>query len=379
MKKILIVGSANSVFIYEYIKNVLLKDGAVVVIANVQYEDYKIPDEFLKFYRENRIEIKQFGLKNSKRFHRMLAAASILPKSCQLTAIAKRFDLIHIHGMNWSGIFMPHFLKKQRLVTTIYGSDLLRTSSFLHLLWKKLLSKSIYITLETDYLISFFTKVYKGKYQNKIRKIGFGSDHVEMLYHYMVDKATDKQSLDIPQDKISIFVGYNGSKGQQHIEAIKRLSMLPNIYKDKIYLFLHCSYGLNKEYESALQETLDQSGIAYQINKQYLRGERLISLRNAADIFLNMQITDVLSSSLLEFMMTRTIIIQGTWLEYRELEAASIIKINDFSELSDFVIYCVDHRKELFDQVCKNVSIAYELMSWKKKINEWESILEINL
>lgn len=378
MKKILIIGPANSVFIYEFIKHIL-KDEQGVAIANVQFNSIKVPDEYIRYYENHNIKIFDCTLKDTKKNHKFNAGKSMIRAIFKTLFYSQKADIIHIHSLNWSSILLALLPKTKKIIVTIYGSDLLRASKTRLYLYKPVLKKCQFITMETGYLIESFRRHFVTRYDGKIRQTGFGSEMVDLLYDSKecLDKISAKKGLGIPTDKVSVFIGYNGRSGQQHINTIRQLADLPASVKEKICIFLHCSYGLSGEYHNQLRDEIHNSGIIGIINTDYLRGEGLKELRIAADIFLNMQITDVLSSSLLEFMVARAVIIQGKWLKYYELEdTAEITIIENFTQLNTIIIKYLSNPEEFYKRTEKNIEVAYQLLSWRKKKNGWMELFE---
>lgn len=373
-KKILFVGNKDSFFTYEFIKYVLLGEFAID-IANTGHINLT-ENRFDNFYNCNDIRIKECGTASYKKFHRTRLMLSMLKSFYNHTRM-KSYDIVNIHYLELLEYPYSKLPKNQLLVVTIYGSDILRATSFELSVKKKIFKRANAITIETEYLKNKFIEIYGNEFDKKIVKVGLGSSYIDLMEKTLIllDKNKCKQENGLPVDKKIIFIGYNGSEAQQHLKVLKCIKDLSQEYKKKIFIVCHCSYGLDPEYENKIRKELSESGIDGRLDKRYLMSEELVKFRFCCDIFLNMQTTDVLSSSMLEFMYCGSTIIQGNWLIYEELKNSHVYIIKRIDDLAKKLQYVLNSKENSNDKAFDK-KLAYDLMSWKNKRKEWLELLK---
>ena len=100
----------------------------------------------------------------------------------------------------------------------------------------------------------------------------------------------------------------------------------------------------------------------------------MIWLRKGTDLFIHMQQTDAYSSSLHEYLYSKTKVITAAWLSYKELETWGVpYKPSTFDTLPNDIIEIINtKRDEVSDQLIKFL-IVY---SWSYQINEWNKTFE---
>lgn len=375
---VLIVGDVQSIFIYEYIRNILPAEWKVT-IANTGAVNRKLPERYKLYYKNKGVEIINCGIVNKKQFHYIRVLYGLLIGPIKTLLIAQKgYDMIHIHFIGWNTRLLYKLKGTGRMLVTVYGSDILRANPKELQRKGRLLKRADIVTIETDEMEKVCVQRFPEQLGYKIGRAGFGSENIEFVWanKNKYTKKECKKINDIPEDKIVAFIGYNGSKAQQHLSVLNELKCLPPDIKDKLYLVFHCSYGMEEAYHEILRQNLKNCGIAGKIDTRYLCDIQLAQLRISADLFLNMQTTDVLSSSMLEFMVGDAIIIQGSWLKYAELEGkVNIEKINQFEELNNSVKKIIENLSAYKKECDKNAEVAYKLLTWESKKSEWENIL----
>ncbi|MBO5465779.1 MAG: glycosyltransferase [Alistipes sp.] len=244
---------------------------------------------------------------------------------------------------------------------TIWGSDFYRTS-------KADLQKKLYyftharlIQVETESVKEDLVNIFPS-IKDKIEVCNYGVD----LFDYIDSQRTKiNQYLKLDtRNKIVVTCGYNGSKGQQHYKIIEELSKLPTDVKRKLFLFFPMTYGVpDAEYIDKLKTNLSSLDIAYHIFTRRLSEYELADLRLMSNIALNIQITDALSSSLIEHIYAGSTLVVGNWLPYSIFSKFGIRYISiEESEISNTI-----------QQLCEsdNSNINFANISAAKQMSSW--------
>lgn len=376
--RVLIVGNVNIIFTYEFVTKVLnrIEDIQIDILnfAPLQ-EKNKTRAEHLQS-----IGCRVFYPPRYKTFRKIRFLHPIIRLSEAIRYLkARKYDVVDIHFPGVDSWIIPYVIKgKTRLVTSIYGSDLLRSSKHTFNVLKSLFKRSDCITVASSYVEKEFSKRTAGEFDQKIRIAKYGSEACEEIHNHLSDlsRESSKKAFGIPPEKISILCGYNASEAQRHIDIINECSKLPDEYRSRIHLVFHCSYGGTEEYIKRIESSLLDTGMPYTLIREYLRGEKLAQFRKAADVFLNVQPTDVLSASMIEELEAGAVCIIGNWLHYPDLEeyGARMIGIDDISCLREPLSAIIEHFDQFQLEAEKNRGV-WSILSWEKDFEKWKSII----
>ena len=293
--------------------------------------------------------------------------------------VCRKYDVINIHfpGVDsWAACL--HASKNARIVTSIYGSDLLRASGRGLKILKKVLFKSDAVTVGSDYVLERTSKVCDRKIDYKLRKIRYGANAAAAM-HEFIEKYTRnecKEAFSFPTDKISVLCGYNGSRAQRHLEIIDLMKRLPGETLSKLFFVFQCSYGFDEDYAKELEKALAESGLDGVIVTDFMRGETLAKFRKAMDIFLNLQPTDAFSATMVEELESGAIVVKGDWLCYPDLDEVGVYirSISDMGNLPEEIVDIVENLDAEKEKTNKNKGV-WELLSWEALYDKWKSVI----
>lgn len=321
MKLLLIVGSANDIFIYNYAK--WLKKSMDVTIDVFEFYPSKQQGYDYKFY-ECVGSAGSIGVPKIKSYVDPYYKAWMLKSFLE----GKYYDIIHCH---W--IVSPLVLVKNlkmycsKLVITFWGREydnmkLLNSNN----LFRKHLDKFI---KDVDARIND-AEAANGLKENHLHFNGLfysatlGSAPLEALYNIMQSESREASKIKygFPKEKLSVLIGYSGKAMHQHIAIINELSR-HNELKEKLHLFAPMTRGANSEYIEKVKKALENSGYSHTIiSGRFLSDKELAQARNATDIALQLTLTDGFSRSVIECFCAKSIVIYGEWLGYqRRLES----------------------------------------------------------
>ena len=313
----------------------------------------------------------------------------LLYKICGIAKIIKYFDLLRSFkkiGNSYSIIniqvvtihsYLLLKLYKQYskyLITTPWGSDVYRIGKSLKRKYQHVYDASNFVcvmpnTKFGDDIIEQFNVP-----KDKCLELCFGSDVLDKVMADDTSKDDSKQNLFGTKENYVITCGYNASPAQNHILIIDALNKVKLQLPKNTLLVFPLTYARKAEYLSELKNQLQSTGLNYRLLSNYLSDQEMIWLRKGTDLFIHMQQTDAYSSSLHEYLYSKTKVINAAWLSYKELETWGVpYKPSTFDTLPNDIIEIINtKRDEVSDQLIKFL-IVY---SWSYQINEWNKTFE---
>lgn len=277
-----------------------------------------------------------------------------------LVKISGPYSLVDIHFF-WRS-FIP-FLKKinKPYKITIWGSDFYREKPEIQEIKKRLYEKAVVVQAETKETCDDVLN-YDPNLHGKVEACNFGVDILETMSQLPIGCLISPRELG---NRIIVALGYNGSKGQQHELMIKAIDALPLEYKEKLFLYIPATYGLQSDYEATLITLLDKLGIPYHIFNHRLSEAELAQLRRDSNIAINAQITDTLNASLLQHLYTGGIVIVGDWLKYGIYDRHNIVYYKSEKDaFTETIKYCLDNYEEIKELVKHNKERVLEFATW---------------
>lgn len=364
---ILVIGDPNSAYIEGYIKHVLL--GNKIVIAS----DVRMNENYRIFYESNNISYLWFNNKFIKRIPGIRSEIGARIHGAKLKKTYGEFDYIHIHGLNrYRGILaLSAKSKTTKIVITVWGSELLRSDNKRLASYLKFYKAASAISFENKEMMDKFKDRY-GKIKNaKYLLTRFGDELLDVMR-----KQSDNHLniLNKQKNEIVISVGYNRNPAHRHIEVIEQITTLPYDIQKRIVLLLVMTYGpVNENYLSQLEKLLNSfQGRVIKFEK-YLKREELAAIISEADVFIHAQPTDAQSMTIMEYLFTKSIVLNGRWLDY------SIIRENDityylydtFDELPALVLDIINNLSNYRNAVEENPQKIEKLFSWNEVKKQW--------
>ncbi len=273
---------------------------------------------------------------------------------------AKRSDIVQFHYISPFVLPLAIVVKlcsKAKISSFIYGSDFLRASMIGSWCIAKVFSLSNSIVCDSSNVLEGLKRRYP-KYQSRMCCCYFGSPIIDRL---LVAKKNSKKQLLFAGPKKIIMCGYNGGKEQQHIRIINSLR---NVAKDFIWVF-PMTYGVtNQDNKQKVIDLLKNLNVEYVLLDRFLTEEEWINYILATDIFIHMQVSDAFSSSIAEHLLLGHILINGSWLKYKDLDDNGVFYIkSDFESLEKNLAFCMDNYAELEPKLKSNKEIIVKMKS----------------
>lgn len=372
MKKILIIGNADSVFVKQYCEN---------LIKTHRYKIYLLTRNnsiYTKYYTNVGINVIHYVRSyegGKERLYKFLVRTVH-----QVKQYSKEFDIIHVHYVDRVVLTLAKVFGKNgaKVIVSYWGSDIFRKKDIAFQKEEKVLERADVITFVTKEMEKVFEKKYCGKFQDKLKIIDFGLSAIDEMDKLSVsEREKIRKEIGINKNEVAIAIGYNGIKEQQHLQVIRAIKQLNSDLRENIYLYLHMSYGVSdKEYIRQIERELIDLGCRYNISYKYMDSYDIARLRSAIDIFINAQTTDALSASMLEYLYSGCIVMNPKWLTYEFLEENKI----EYTEYKDFYDLKIKLEKILLEKkynihdIKHTREIISKFYSWSNVIKKWEDI-----
>ena len=373
MKKILIIGPVNNAHISRLVNNIKSYDNKKDLIIDGFNTDL--------YVTENN-ELLKTTYQIKRNFWPFLYSIYIIKNICvkldvifSFLMIKEKYDICNIHFPNIKSAVLRYFFKykSNKIIISPWGSDVLR------------IDKRSYKSVKRLYAIADIVTVPPIKFRKEVQRIfdvpptkivnlGFGSDIIDLLLSSNEEPISSKKRLGL-NGKFIITCGYNASPAQNHIDIIKALINLKEQLPNNTILLLPMTYSRNNEYVIKVETLLRNSGFRYLIYHEYLDDITIADIRIATDVFIHIQDTDAYSATLQEFLFTDTIVFNGNWTRYHNLEINGIpyIIVNKISDLENGIRnYLNDETKCNISNECKQV---IKELSWSNKGKEWYNFL----
>jgi hypothetical protein len=288
----------------------------------------------------------------------------------------RQVEIIHISFVEPFYVFLLPFIKKNKLVVTVFGSDFYRYK-FLNPIRTPIYKRADVITFSSRKAMNDFGEYYKSISKEKLILARFGSDNFHAAENFLekMELGEAKKTMGFPLDKTIVFVGYNGVPIAQHLKIIGELSKLPQDIKDKLFVVIPVSsvIGDVKTYLNNVKASLRKSGIEGVLFEKWLTIEEMAYFRKSSEILINLPKSDQFSSSMIETLYCGNIVITGSWLPYEELYEGGVImeEINEFSKLPKILEKVINEKDQYIDKFKGNIELVPPFISWEFKKNDW--------
>lgn len=372
MKKVLFIGDPNTGHTERFLRNLVGFSSDIEIDLLCDYHCSELGNVAL--YCNN---IFNNNFCSPKVLYRLPKINSYLIKRDYLSALSnipkRYYDIVNVHFVGINTYYANNDLHRiaKKVLLTPYGSDVLRaTSSGLKLL-QHVYDTADGVTLSPVREHGFYVKVKEifSLPESKIYEAGFGSDAIDRMLEDGHSQKEAKEGLGIA-DRYVITIGYNGSPGQQHVKVIDAIIKVKDRLPSNLTILIPATYPSNNEsYLRTLIAKMEENDIHYRIINHFLSLDELVQLRKCADMFIHAQTTDASCASIMEYMLTDAVIVNGSWLSYPELERDGMpyISFSNFDELGEKVLEA-SAQQSLVSLELKNY---LSKRGWKEEIKYW--------
>lgn len=377
---VLVSGDGDSIFVKEYIENVLLKKNVKVTLITDNLSNKK----WIDFYCLHEVKVinKKITIPIVRKIPKLRAVINQALLVYQLKKIGK-FDAIHIHFVSKSKSFFLPFLRRRtdNIILTYWGSDLLRRSTSEILEMRKYIDLADNITFSTKQLKLKFEEVYGHEFNDKLSIVKFGISNFISIDEITNNESSidSKKALGLPIDKIIIVIGYNRNKNQQQLEILNQIKLIHKSIIEKVCIVFPMTYGPHDStYEKKIKDICATLSCKTIFLYDYLYSKDIARLCRSTEIMIHGQTTDAFSATIQEFLYAGTVLLNAGWLNNEELESMGVdyIKFNKFEELSTIVSSLVLNLGSNAINLEDNKKRISDVSSWRTNTERWWTVLK---
>jgi glycosyltransferase involved in cell wall biosynthesis len=249
-----------------------------------------------------------------------------------IARLAKKSDIVQFHFI--SPFVLPlaiitKCVSKVKISAFIYGSDFLRAKKIDNWCIDKVFALSDSIVCDSTNVFDEL-KVRYPKHASKMNRLYFGSPIIDKL---LEGERELKSTKICNKGKKVIMCGYNATKQQQHLKILESLN---RVAKEFYWVFPMTYSNDDKVYIEQVRNYAEKKELDYVILDSFLSEEEWSAYIQSTDVFIHMQVSDAFSSSISEHLMLGHILINGSWLPYKDLDDNEVFYISsDFDSLDD--------------------------------------------
>jgi hypothetical protein len=373
VKKILIIGSADSVFVKDFVTQISTQDVIIDLITFSGLSENK------KVRNEVRVEVSSKG-----RFGLLTRQIELFLKTRRaLRQMDRDYDAIVLHFIFF--FLAPHvfFMRKitKNIVSVIWGSDFYRSGRMKSLIQKVIYRFSTSIVFTNPATKDEFKARNKTIPNERLKIARFGLpvlDEVERVNQHGISRSEICSFFGFPAEKVLVFVGYSANLSQQQILVVEEFAKLNEATKSRAALIFTLGYG-DSSAESKIRESLSLNEISeFVILKQFYGPREIAKIRCATDVLINIQPSDQFSGSMQETLYAGGRVIAGDWLPYGHIinAGAKIRSIRSPGEIGGAMKLEIDLgvKSDNFPNEATREFIETS-SSWKENLKIWNSVI----
>ena len=297
-------------------------------------------------------------------------------KNFQCFVKGKHYDIAQIHYPEYSMSFILEDLHKvaDNLVVTPWGSDVYRIGERKKRIVQKIFDAADYVTGAGDRFTQDFMRIFNVP-DEKFAHADLGSETIDYISDHKDYLTTEiaKRNLDI-EGYYTIGCGYNASEGQQHLKIIESVAKAKNQLPEKLMLLFPVTYPKNADYVKKLKAAVKESGLRAMWFDEFMDLPSLFELQMATDMFIHVQTTDANSTSLKEYILCGKNCVNGSWLEYDDIEEKGHKPFHVVEDLSNLDHAIVDAYLKGAPEVSQNVLLHIESLGCKPAAKVWNDL-----
>jgi hypothetical protein len=289
----------------------------------------------------------------------------------------KFYDVVHVLYCIQDLMFVKNSLKdaSSRLILTVFGSDFYQLDGWKRRWFGPVYRSADFVTSNNSRAMEEIGKIYSIA-PSKLRICRFGFNALDTLNKFKeIPRSVSRNKLNLPQEKVIVCIGYNYDPIQQHLDILRSIETHPVLLakKDLLFFLIPMTYGTDPVYKEKLAAALAQFPFQHATFEQFLSEEENAHLRKAPDIMIQLQKSDSLSASTQEHMFAGNVLITGSWLPYDDLREADIhfLTVDDPREIGRELALCLDNLQDERGKITNNPEMIYRMSSWGANLTSW--------
>jgi len=368
MKKMLVIGDGNSVFVKDFIHQ-YSKQGVIIDLISLGKAE---KNQAVKVQKNFQFK-SGFGLSSIKNFFNF--------RNSIIEQMDNDYDVVVIHFIYF--FLAPHIFKlknkTKKIVSVVWGSDYYRVNSGLKIFLQDIIYKNSHSIVFTNPKTKEVFAQTKKHIHTQLEVARFGLpvlDEIEQLKeHNYIELCND---FNLPNNKIKIMVGYNANLAHEQLLIIDQVSNFNENLLDKIHLIFLLGYGSSESKLLIEQALTKNKHINYTILEEFYDFHEVAKLRLITDILINIQPTDQFSGSMQETLYAGGWILTGAWLPYEMLMKLEpkIILMKDKNEVGKKLTLLIENNaKSSLENTEEVKGYIKTESSWENNISIWNKIV----
>ena len=290
---------------------------------------------------------------------------------------SKNYDLIQFSFPFHLSDIVPFFgfQAKCPIVIHFWGSDLFRVANLEKLsAQKRLVKRAQHVIAATPEMKAIIQYKYGLETAPKVKRLRIGSD--DEIYQRIEEGDPSTAPISASEDKIVIQIGYNASRLNQHSDIIERLGNCSLSERHDLHFVLPMTYNGGENYIQTIRSTAERNLCNFTILEDFLPESALAALRSRTDIVINTPLTDALNSAMTEALYAGSIVINGSWLPYKDLQrhGFSYTTVDDLSGVPNTLARIIDKDvHSLREKLAHENRGVREYASWSRLAAQWVS------
>lgn len=377
----LVIGDANSMHIFNFVKTILLPQNYKVHLVTLSTRPIRL--EYMDFYHANSVTVHSVAekgyqdLNKTDRLHRI----KHLLRKFRLMNEVPYVDICHIHSVYKTSLLMLLLNKKKfgRIILSYWGGDIEdKTNSVIKLRAKCFeIADAITVTVQETY--REFQRIYGHKFDEKLSICRFATDGLNCIHELSMSMSRHecRETYGIPSDRVCITCGYSAYAEQHQDKCLEIIQKLDEKIRKKIMVIVPMQYGrFDLNYIAKVKKIAESSDFPCRVLEEFVPFEKSAQLAIATDIYLHVRDTDAFSNALKEHVYAGSLVIKGDWLKYPELDEMGA-KVHSLSTLGELGACLTDLLSgfEISEEICLFEPI-YELYSTEAIKKQWSCVID---
>lgn len=380
MRILLVVTSANDVFIYNMVKW-LKKSLDCSLDAFELYPSAAANQEDSGIFFDTIETAHWDSWWGKNKLSRFVFSPIMIARQLDNYVSDKHYDIIHVHGM-W---FYVPFVKKlkdhaDKLFVCFWGSEWDNGK-----VWSshKLFStKLTQFMKKVDGIVGAYSrlKLFHELYSHvALYQAALGAASMDRIIE-LTQKNAKKESKkywSIPEDKVTIIIGYSGKRLHNHLGIIEGFNKHPEL-SDRVHLLAPMTRGAGADYVAEVENALEKSVFTYTLIKdRFLSDEDIAQLRYATDVVFQFASCDAYSRSIIESICAGAILIYGDWINYKPLLSDDGFEACDVKDIDKGISVLKDYiqARDKYQMIAEhNIQNGGRKYLWSECIKNWVDI-----
>ena len=297
-----------------------------------------------------------------------------------LASVGDGYDAVHVFYLSgiWGVLAGRLAGKGRRLVVTLFGSDVYRTTPLMKPLQGRLLERASTVTASNGDTLNKAREIFNLEGRDG-RIVRFGLRPLDLLVAMkQVERSTHKEALGIPVEWTVIVAGSNASRRQHHGEIIAAIGTLPKEQRERLFTLVPMTMGGDPAYIDEVKAACAEAGLEHRIITELMTNEELARLRCAADIMVQVQPNDQLSGAMQEHFHAGTVVITGAWLPYDVFREAGVRfwTVRDRAELGSVLAESLGELEVRRAACVGNGDPIMRLSGWPNTAPQWSALYD---